>query len=306
MTPSLAETSWRVMARHGKTFAWAARALPRDVRDDAACLYAFARTADDLVDVPTLGSAAERRARLQQLCAQIGHADATDLQVAAVNAVLARWSIPVPVVQHFLDALASDFEPARLASFAELIRYAHGVAGCVGLMMRPMLGAGPQAASAAAALGIAMQITNIVRDVEEDWNLNRVYVPADWLRAPLPDQLPPGRAREWVDFDALLRLLAHAEDFYRVGMEGIDALHPEGRRAIRTAATLYREIGRQIAAAGPERYWGRRTVVSRWRRLALTLGWVQPHARVAASSPQRPAATPLELLACMQPALPGL
>ena len=306
MNAAVAQSSWRVMQRHGKTFAWAARALPAAVRDDAACLYAFARSADDLVDMPALGPVAERRARLQRLRAEIGRDDGADPQLQAVNAVLARWSIPLPVVQHFLDALASDFEPARVGSFAELIRYAHGVAGCVGLMMRPMLGAGAQSASAAAALGIAMQITNIVRDVEEDWDQNRLYLPADWLGAPLPAQLPPGRARDWVGFDVLLQLLARAEGFYRVGMEGIDALHPEVQGSIRTAAVLYREIGRQIAAGGPPRYWGRRSVVGRWRKAALTLGWLPPRPAVSAQASLRPTGAPLQLLREMRPALPGL
>ena len=97
MNAAVAQSSWRVMQRHGKTFAWAARALPAAVRDDAACLYAFARSADDLVDMPALGPVAERRARLQRLRAEIGRDDGADPQLQAVNAVLARWSIPLPI-----------------------------------------------------------------------------------------------------------------------------------------------------------------------------------------------------------------
>ena len=89
-------------------------------------------------------------------------------------------------------------------------------------------------------------------------------------------------------------------------MEGIDALHPEVQGSIRTAAVLYREIGRQIAAGGPPRYWGRRSVVGRWRKAALTLGWLPPRPAVSAQASLRPTGAPLQLLREMRPALPGL
>jgi phytoene synthase len=267
------------MRRHGKTFAFAARVLPAAVRRDASVLYAFARHADDLVDEPSLGSCAERRAAfsdLRQAMAGRTAAGGPGAPAAAVRELLARNGVGSAPMLRFLDALEGDFEPRRIATLNQLLEYAHGVAGCVGLMMRPLLGADPEADAAAAALGRAMQLTNVARDVQEDWVRDRLYLPAELLPCAPPPGPLPGQARDWVPFSAVAALVQRAEPLYHEGLQGIGALEPACRRGIRTAALLYREIGHRILAVGPQGYWQSRVHLSWSDKLALACGWRAP------------------------------
>lgn len=181
-----------------------------------------------------------------------------------------------------------DLGPVRVPDLPALLRYADGVAGTVGLMMSDLLGARDRARAAPRArdLGVAMQLTNVARDVEEDARRGRIYLPAD--RLP-PGTSPadllrdgPARAAAW---DAVLDLLGLAGPYYRSAERGLPFLAARPRLAVLVAARLYEAIGTRIRRGGPGAYWGRRAALPPAAKAALTAAAV---ARLFAG-PARPA-----------------
>ncbi len=259
-----------MLARGSKSFALAARALPRSCRDDIAVLYAYCRRADDLVDD---ASAAEQPARLDALAAELGSVYAGEPQedpvLAEFQRVVFRYAIPEGYPRALLDGFRSDVGAVRIRTLSELLIYAHRVAGVVGLMSCRVFGVhDARALTHANHLGIAMQLTNVCRDVAEDWGKNRVYLPAELLGSVAGAPLEPG-ASERVKL-ALRRLLALADRYYASGELGLAALPFRIAVAVRAARLVYAAIGARIAAQGHDVHAGR-AVVSGFRKLFLVL-----------------------------------
>ncbi len=268
----------RVMARSGRTFHLASRLLPGPMRIHAAELYAFCRRVDDLAD----DTAAGQRDPLTRTIA------ALERNPLGPESAEAGW--PVELEEHLpgiskvavtlTRALAADTGPQRIGTEQELLAYAFGVAGTVGLMMCRVLGAPPAGATAASHLGIAMQLTNIARDVREDFERDRIYLPASWIEpADLKAALTGGPTSPLIA--ATARLLALADSYYASAHMGMHYLPLRARTAILAAASCYREIGVRVSRA-PEASWRARTVVSRGRKAILVgrstivapaLGW---------------------------------
>ncbi len=263
MTPQAVNTMTpqAVMDHHAKSFSWAARFLSPTARKDAALLYAFARTADDYADEERLGTPSERLQyladmRLQALAAQAqGVAPNAYLLSRATGDMLRNYGVPDTVLVCFMDSLQADAGPRALVSQQELLRFAYGVAGTVGQMMRPLLGAPGQADAYAIALGVAMQLTNIARDVVEDAQRGRCYIPTEWGVASNVLAAPQSASQRAEAFAALRKLLALADDFYAYAQSGIQAIPVPNRRAIRIATALYQAIGHKIVQGGPDRFW---------------------------------------------------
>jgi 15-cis-phytoene synthase len=254
-----------VMDHHAKSFSWAARFLSPAARQDAALLYAFARTADDFADEERLGTETERLQyladmRLQALTVALPDATQASASLAsATGRMLRSHAVPEAVVECFMDSLQADAGPRVVESQQELLRFAYGVAGTVGQMMRPILGAPLVADNYAVALGVAMQLTNIARDVVEDAQRGRSYIPADW---GVPSQVlaaPKDASQRIQAFGMICKLLSLADDFYAYAQSGIHAIPATNRRAIRIAAALYQAIGHKIVQRGPDKYWQDRT-----------------------------------------------
>jgi len=253
-------------ARHttrtvARTFAIAVRLLPRELRDDVYLLYLVFRTLDDLVDEHR-PEASARVAAVEAWCAGGGEAT-TETRI--LSDLARRHPIPRDAVADFCAGMRSDLAFASLRTEAELDTYCYRVAGTVGVVMATVLGtAGEPAAArrAAAALGMAMQRTNILRDIDEDGGNGRTYLATETVqRFGAPE---PGRR------EALLRdQIARADALYDEGVAGIVLLR-SGRRAIRAAAAMYREILRQVERDG---YGARpgRAVVSRRRKLVIAV-----------------------------------
>ena len=242
-----------------RTFAIAARLLPREVRDDVYLLYLVLRTLDDLVD-ELRPEAAARVTAVESWC-DGGEAATTEARILADLA--GRHPIPRDAVSDFCAGMRSDLAFTPLRTEANLDEYCYRVAGTVGVVMAAILGTdGDPAAArrAAAALGMAMQRTNILRDIDEDRGNGRTYLAIETVqRFGVPE---PG-CRE-----ALLRdQIARADALYEEGIAGIVLLR-SGGRAIRAAAAMYREILRQIERDGYGERAGR-AVVSRRRKLAI-------------------------------------
>jgi phytoene synthase len=273
------ELSHRVLSRHGKSFALAAKLLPPESRDDAAVLYAYCRRADDAVDDDD-APVAVRVARVEQLRRELDSVYAREEQsdplLAAFQQVVQRRGIPVQYPRDLLAGLATDVSAVRFRTLDELLLYSYRVAGVVGLMMCHVTGLrDPRALENAVHLGIAMQITNVCRDVEEDFRRGRVYLPASLLREHGAAGMDP-------DFDGSLApyrsalgrvlksLLTLAERYYASGDAGIPALPPRAALAVRAARLVYAAIGDELARRRYDVLAGR-AVVSFPRKLLLVL-----------------------------------
>lgn len=242
-----------------RTFALACRLLPRDVRDDVYLLYLVFRTLDDAVDEGW----PDADARLAAVEAWAAGAPAAGREARVLDALAARHPLPRTAFTDFCRGMRDDLERIPIETEADLDLYCYRVAGTVGVVMAHVLGMRDpaRAVPAAAALGQAMQRTNVLRDIDEDLANGRVYVPSATL-ARLGGSLEPG-SRERLLRDQIRR----ADALYAQGRAGIPLL-VRGRRAIGAAAAMYREILRQIERDG---YGARpgRAVVPRRRKLLV-------------------------------------
>ncbi len=260
-----------VMDHHAKSFSWAARFLSASARKDAALLYAFARTADDLADEEHLGTWQERSLVLQTLRKQALQLDLhTETLAGQTGHMLRGHGVPDAVLAMLMDSLLADSGPRQIESTEDLLKFAYGVAGTVGQMMRPLLGAPCKADPYAIALGVGMQLTNIARDVVEDARRGRCYVPAQWGVSLQILTAPQDAAQHSQAFVALRKLLALADDFYAFANAGISVIPRHNRRAIRIASALYQGIGHKILRRGERRYWDGRTSLSNAEKIWLT------------------------------------
>ncbi len=278
---NLEQRAQAVLNQHAKSFSWAAYFLSPAAKRDAALLYAFARAADDFADEPALGPLDERMLMLrtlQQDVLQLRVASAPDSAdrpgnpiAAEVGNVLRRHNVSASVLQYFMQSLQADACPRQIESTQDLLSFAYGVAGTVGQMMRPILGAPAHAEAYATALGVAMQLTNIARDVVEDAHRGRCYIPSQWGADMQMMAFPATSAARARAFKLIQKLLALAEDFYAFATQGIAHIATENQRAIRIALALYRGIGRKILAQGPEAYWQGRQHLTRLEKGKLIL-----------------------------------
>jgi 15-cis-phytoene synthase len=244
--------------RVGRTFALACRLLPADVRDDVYRLYLVFRTLDDLVDEHAAGASAAVAA-VEAWCE---HGSVGSREAAVLADLATRHELPRHALRDFCHGMRDDLEGRPVRTEADVDRYCYRVAGTVGVVMAAVLGTTrPGADRQAAALGMAMQRTNILRDLDEDGALGRCYVAEETLARLGGDLRPGGR-------EALVRdQIARADALYDEGVAGIGALR-RGRFAIAAAAAMYREILRQIEREGYGARAGR-AVVSAPRKLLV-------------------------------------
>jgi phytoene synthase len=246
--------------RVARTFALACRMLPRDVRDDVYLLYLVFRTLDDLVDEGNPEAAA--RVGAVSLWA-VGADGAQTPEVEVLTELARRHDLPRDALLDFCLGMGEDLEGAVFETETDVDRYCYRVAGTVGVVMAAVLGTDrpERARPAAAALGMAMQRTNILRDIDEDAANGRVYIARETLER-YGDSLVPGRR------EPLLRdQIARADALYEHGLAGIPELR-RGRRAIAAAAGMYRELLRKLEQEGYGARAGR-AVVPRSRKLAI-------------------------------------
>ena len=253
-----------------RTFHAASKVLPRKVSDPAIALYAFCRLADDAVDLGDNRAAAVERLRERLDRAYRGQ----PMDQAADRAfadVVARFSIPREIPQALLEGLAWDAEGRRYETLPELYAYAARVAGTVGAMMTLVMGQRtPEIVARACDLGVAMQLTNIARDVGEDARAGRLYLPQSWLRDTGIDPhawlAKPVFTREIAVI--VQRLLDAADALYGRATLGVRNLPLGCRPGIYAARALYAEIGRELERGGLDSI-SRRAVVSTNRKLKV-------------------------------------
>jgi phytoene synthase len=275
----------KLMRGGSKSFFAASLLLPARVCAPASALYAFCRLADDAIDLgadPAAEMAGLRR-RLDAI--YDGRPEAIDADRALAH-VVHRFGIPRLLLDALLEGFLWDASGRHYQTLEDVMDYGARVAGTVGAMMALVMGASsPRALARACELGVAMQLTNIARDVGEDARNGRLYLPRQWLREAGID------AEAWLrapHFDAAIagiveRLLQAADALYRRAEHGVAELPRDCRSAILAARWVYAEIGEQLARDGLDSV-SRRTVVSKPRKLVLI-------ARAAAGALRAP--TPL-------------
>lgn len=224
----------RITRENAKSFYFASFPLPRHKRDATYATYAFCRVADDVVDDAKPGEEQAARDELRKLRLMLdGIAAGRNPQHplwSPFAETVARFGVPVETFHALLDGVESDLAVRRFASFDELRRYCYQVASTVGVALSHIFGFEDEdALDYAANMGIAMQLTNIVRDVGADLDLGRVYLPLDELAAFGLDE-DALHARVVTDpFRQLLRFqIARAREFYRRAFRGIRFLTRDG------------------------------------------------------------------------------
>jgi phytoene synthase len=267
-----AETKFDVtgiaLRRHGKSFHFASFFLSKRHADRATQLYALCRHLDDLADEAPCPVTAE--AILTRFQADLKADTAAGFFQTAFLTLRRDTDMPLAPMLDLIDGLICDLGTVRIADEVKLLNYCYQVAGTVGLMMCAVLDVrDPKAYTAAISLGVAMQLTNIARDIGADAALGRRYLPASWVGTLEPDVLLAPTPRIKRDLAAAThRLLALADEHYRIGEAGLGYLPWRARFAILVAARVYREIGKVIAEAGYQS-WRGRAHVSPWRKLLV-------------------------------------
>lgn len=259
-----------MLAGGSRSFYAASFLLPRRVRDAATALYAFCRLADDAIDVGEGGATA-----LAQLYDRLDRAyRGNPIDNAADRAfadVVNRYGVPRALPEALIDGFAWDEAERTYESIDDLLGYAARVAGTVGAMMSLLMGKRESEVVARACdLGMAMQLTNIARDVGEDARLGRLYLPRAWLRE---EGIEPDAWLQYPEFSPEIariigRLLAVADDLYARADAGIARLPPDCRPGITAARLLYAEIGREVERRGWDSV-SSRAVVPGSRKLGL-------------------------------------
>ncbi len=269
MSDVVLDASRDSIQRGSSSFAAAARLFDPQVREDAYLLYAWCRYCDDEIDGQVLGRGAVglhpvlAAAKLADLEDKTRRALAGEPASEPAFAAFQRVALGHGIAPRYpLDLLAGfrmDVEGRPCRTLQDTLLYTYHVAGVVGIMMAQVMGVRDTATLRRACdLGLALQLTNIARDVIEDARGGRVYLPGEWL-GPWADDAravadPANRA---VVFDATRRLLAEAEPYYASARWGLKALGFRSAWAIAAARGVYRQIGLQVAQRGPAGMDGR-------------------------------------------------
>ncbi len=232
-----------VTAVHSRSFHLASGFLPAEKRRATRALYAFCRVTDDIVDRGQ-GDAPVKLEQWRRLVLATTPPAEEMVALAWTDARL-RYNVPVRFAEQLIDGVARDLQPVRYTTFEELTAYCYGVASTVGLMSMYIIGyAGAQAIPYAIKLGVALQLTNILRDVGEDWQAGRLYLPqADLQRFGLTEVDVAAGVESGVISErwrAFMRYqIARNRSLYAEAMSGVALLDRDGRFAIRAAAELY-------------------------------------------------------------------
>jgi phytoene synthase len=266
-----------MMQGGSKTFFAASRLLPLRVRAAAIALYAFCRVADDLVDE---GGAVQANLQMLQQRLDLIYAGipSDSVEDQALSIVVQQYQLPRALLDALLEGFAWDADGRRYDTMEDLHAYCARVAGTVGAMMCWIMGShGERALARACELGVAMQLTNIARDIGEDARNARLYLPRTWLLeagVDVPAWLAAPQSNATMR-SLTERLLAEADRLYAQAQAGIAELPPDCRAAILAASTIYGEIGQQLRREGLDSI-SHRTVVSTRRKLVLLASaWAQ-------------------------------
>jgi phytoene synthase len=275
----------RLNAEHGRTYYLATLLLPPAKRPYVHALYGFARYADDIVDrLDPTRSVLDRAGEFERWSAQVSRdlelGSSADPICRALIDTIRQWELPLGYFGEFLDSMRMDLVVDQYETYADLLGYMRGSAAVIGLQMLPLLGRAhdgidaTELADRASDLGVAFQLTNFLRDIGEDLQRGRVYLPQESLRRFGLDRADLDRAASAGAgvSDSIRSLIAHeiarTREIYRRARPGVDLVHPTSRRCLRTATTLYGAILDEIERADYD-VFSRRVSVGVRRRAAV-------------------------------------
>ena len=229
----------------GKSFYWASFFLPKKNRIAASRLYSICRYLDDVADNSKLDTSSQ----IKNIFNQINENESSE-----INIFFKKNNINLGILKDLIDGLISDQQNVRVTDEKELIDYSYKVAGTVGLMMLPIINTkDAEARKHAIDLGIAMQLTNIARDVYEDAKMNRLYLPKEWLGqvsiSDLIDNKLDDQKKKLIEL-SIKNLIELADKFYANGFSGMKFIPLRTRLAIFFAAKIYKGIGEKIKSGG--------------------------------------------------------
>jgi phytoene synthase len=267
--------------RYGTTYYWSTQLLPQVKRHHVHALYGFCRYADDIVDLTGEPTPADRRAALddfgRRFFADLESGRSDDPVLKAVVHTVRAFDIDAEYFGRFLRSMAMDFDVETYETFDDLLGYMDGSAAVIGEMMLPILEpTSPRAYQHAQDLGIAFQLSNFLRDVGEDLDRGRVYIPQEDLRKFDADPWLRRATPEWCDLMAYE--IARTRRYYESADKGIPMLPPVSARCIGGARVLYSGILDQIEAAGYD-VFTRRVRVPTWKKLAVAARLAGKHSR---------------------------
>ena len=229
----------------GKSFYWASFFLPKKNRIAASRLYSICRYLDDVADNSKLDTSSQ----IKNIFNQIKENESSE-----INIFFKKNNINLGILKDLIDGLISDQQNVRVTDEKELIDYSYKVAGTVGLMMLPIINTkDAEARKHAIDLGIAMQLTNIARDVYEDAKMNRLYLPKEWLGqvsiSDLIDNKLNDQKKRLIEL-SIKNLIELSDKFYANGFSGMKFIPLRTRLAIFFAAKIYKGIGEKIKSGG--------------------------------------------------------
>jgi len=271
------ETCRRMHRRHDPTYYWATRRLPADVRPATHALYGYVRTADQLVDGPRRpATPGARRAALDaweaELRAGLHHGASPHPVIGALVHAARRHELPLDELGPYMRSMRTDCEPVRIASWDELCGYMDGSAGSVGRIMAPLLGVHARHHADYGRLGLAFQHANFVRDVREDWRLDRIYLPREDRERFGVAEEDFGRERATPELRGLIaHEVARARRLFAAAAPAVAAAPAAVRPGVRLACAVYESVLDRVEAAGYD-VLGRRTGVRLWRLPLLAWG----------------------------------
>ena len=269
--------------RYGTTYYWSTYALPRVKRHHVHALYAFCRYADDIVDdlggLSTDVRAKALRAFGDRFFADLAAGSSDDEVLKAVVHTVKAFDIDVDCFRRFLRSMEMDLTIATYETFDDLMGYTDGSAAVIGEMMLPILEPlGPDALAPARALGDAFQVTNFLRDIDEDLDRGRIYVPQEDIRRFGAEEAFAER-RVTPGFVALMQFeIERTRDLYRSATVGFDLLPAASARCVRAAHQLYGRILSVIEANGYD-VFSRRARVPAWRKAVVVGRVLEPGRR---------------------------
>ena len=272
----------RLNALHGKTYYLATLLLPAKKRPPVHALYGFARYADEIVDdlASTLSDeekAHELRTWGSGVLEDLRRGESNDLIGRALVDTVKTYSIPLEYFEAFMKSMEMDLTVTRYNNYDELMTYVYGSAVVIGLEMLPILGySDPRAIDAATALGTAFQLANFIRDIGEDIDRGRIYMPLDELaRFGVSEEMLLRRELTPEIIEAIKFQIARVRDLQATADAGIQYLDPISRPCIRAASELYCGIVDEIEANGYD-IFNKRATTSSWRRLRVAgLAFIQ-------------------------------
>jgi phytoene synthase len=267
----------RLNAQHGKTYYLATLLLPPAKRPFVHALYGFARYADEIVDdlASTLSDAQKAEALEKwgsSVIADIKSGKSHDHIGAALVDTVKRFDIPISYFEAFLKSMQMDLTITQYQSYEELMEYVYGSAAVIGLQMLPILGTlSDEAYVAAEKLGVAFQLANFIRDVGEDLDRGRVYLPLQELaRHGVTRQMLEARSLTPEIKSALKEQIARVRQLQAEASSGIKLLSPESRACIEAASELYCGIVDEVEKIDYE-IFKKRAKTSTWRRIKVAL-----------------------------------